>query len=404
MSYLRQVDTHKTALGYDAWGRGKSVSDKSMFSGLFTYDVPYKMWKELVWDGSEYVEQTSFTGAVSTEGALHFSSSSTLNGKNELRSKEHVRYQPNRGHLYSTSVFLPQPSNRTIRRFGLILPCNGMFYELVGDGDSYTLSFVIRNHFVDTKYDITALIPTGTDLSKGNLYDIQMQWRGIGDFMCYINQKLVFSTSDLGARDLVSIENPSLPVGYECENLGDTSKVVVGCVDVTSEGGSGIQAKYESFTTGVAMPSIASAGSAVIAVRMPYKINYNGVNVCYSRDAVLSQISTFCKDEAVVSIYIARGPYLANLPGLAWEAASTGFIESIIGGDGSSLDDAFQLDKDSMTRVISVRQEKDFALRVINPSPSIAPFALTADTYIVVEFAPDASTTGGCTIEVAEQI
>jgi len=393
----------------DAWGRQKVYNDKSMLSALFTYDVPNKTQKEMHWNGiDDYIEQTSFIYATSVEGSLHLTTSATVGSRTQLRTKEHVRYQPNRGFLYSSSILLPEPTKNSIRKFGSFLPCNGVYFKLVGDGNDYKLYFVVKNHFIEDTIDITPYLPIGYDLTKGNLYDIQMQWRGIGDFKIYFNQELIYVTSELGKRDKVSVENPSLPISFEVENTGDVSTIVCGCADLTMEGGKDITAKYNSFSTGVAMINCSknnSNGTAILAIRMPYKINYGGDNVCYSRDAILDQISTFCKDEAIVSVYIGRGVYLSNLPSLTWNSRSDEFIEYLTGGDDSDLDTAFQNDKNNMYNITAVRHEKDFALRMINPSPKKSPFSLTADTYLVVQLVPDGSSQkAGCTIEISEQI
>jgi len=404
MSLFRSTTVHNTDLGHDAWGRSKAITDKSLFNGLFSFDVPASQWKELQWDGSDYIEKPAFVNATSVEGSLHLTTSANVGENTELRSKHHHRYQANRGHLYSSSIFLPNPNAQSTRRFGLMLPCNGVFLELVGTGSSYTLNLVVRNHFVDTPYDITSFIPAGVDLSKGNLFDIQMQWRGVGDFTVFINQERIFTTSELGLRDKVSIENPSLPVGFELINDGDESKIVCGCVDVTSEGGSGVQARYASFSTGESLVSTPAASSAVLAIRMPYKINYGGNDVCYSRDAILNQVSTFCKDEATVAIYGGRAVNLTALPALTWETRPDTHIEFLVGGTGSALDTAFQTDKASLGGMVFLRQEKDFLVRTANPNPEATELRLTANDYLIIVVDPDAATASGVTIEVSEQI
>jgi len=395
------LGTDTPSLKADSWGRQKIIHDFSLFSGLFTYDVPVKMWKEMEWDGSDYIEQNTFNGSSSVKGALEFRAGT--DGRRQLRSHEHFRYQSNRGHLYSTSILLPNPTANLIRRFGTILPCNGVFFELNGDGTNYSVFFVVRNHFVDTKYDITSFIPAGADLSKGNLWDFQMQWRGIGDFFIYFNQELIFKTTDLGSRSQLSVENPSLPAGFEIISTDD-EPIICGCVDISSEGGKDINTKYESFTTGNDLISIDSDETAILAIRMPYKTLYNGDQVCYSRDAILEQITSFVKDECVTSVYGARGINVPNLESLTWNTKNTSMIEYVIGGSGTDLNTAFLNDKDNMVNVKSVRQEKDFKLEMTNPSPNISPFIITSDTYLVIALDPDSGTKSGCSIELAEQV
>ena len=56
-----------TGLQLDAWGREKSITDFSLFHGVWTYDVPIARWKEYL----SGVEQTSFVNATSIGGMLN---------------------------------------------------------------------------------------------------------------------------------------------------------------------------------------------------------------------------------------------------------------------------------------------------------------------------------------------
>ena len=59
----------------DAWGRPKAVIDKSIFHGMFTYNVPVNTWCERL-NGTEL---TAFSNASSVNGALELVSGTTLN-------------------------------------------------------------------------------------------------------------------------------------------------------------------------------------------------------------------------------------------------------------------------------------------------------------------------------------
>ena len=55
---------------------------------------------------------------------------------------------------------------------------------------------------------------TGIDLTKGNTYDIQFQWRGVGNYNFFINQVLVKTVEYLGNETELSMFNPSNPVAF----------------------------------------------------------------------------------------------------------------------------------------------------------------------------------------------
>ena len=82
----------------DAWGRQKVVNDFSIVHGVFTYEITNKKWIEHI-DGIEVPK----TNCTSVNGMLQIQSN---NATTTLTSRRHPRYQPNRGHLYSTSVIL----------------------------------------------------------------------------------------------------------------------------------------------------------------------------------------------------------------------------------------------------------------------------------------------------------
>lgn len=65
---------------------------------------------------------------------------------------------------------------------------------------------VIRKGSVDTKY---LLVTDGEfadfDASKGNTYDIQMQWRGVGDVTFNVSGKTLMIVKNLGKLSSLSV-------------------------------------------------------------------------------------------------------------------------------------------------------------------------------------------------------
>ena len=99
----------------DAWGRQKIINDHSMVHGVWTYEVSSRMWIERL-DGSDIAIETNFTSengmlkCIGADGELRY-----------LHSRRHPRYQPNRGHLYSSSMILPDADLDVNQEFGLSL-------------------------------------------------------------------------------------------------------------------------------------------------------------------------------------------------------------------------------------------------------------------------------------------
>ena len=101
---LGQVNIGLNELSYDAWGRPKTIQDFSLFSALFTYSVPNRLWEQWNDTGAGYVEQTAIDNTLvkSTKGHLQVSGNATTDVM--LLSKRHPRYQPNRGFLFIAFV------------------------------------------------------------------------------------------------------------------------------------------------------------------------------------------------------------------------------------------------------------------------------------------------------------
>ena len=351
------------------------------------------------------------------------SSSSTVGARTQVRSLQHIRHQANRGFLYSTSILLPDPTNRGVRMFGTFVPGNGTWIELVGNGTGYFVNFVVRNHWKDSRVDITNLLPKDTDISKGHLWDIQMEWRGVGNIKVFYDLKLIYERKALGTLDEVIIENPSLPASFECINSGDEVVIKSGCVDISSEGGGIDKRYYNSVSTGTTLiraDNTPERGSALIAVRLPKTINYGelvdvstglpdiaGTNsLSYTRDIILDSITSFCKDESFTIVNASRGVYLPNISTLAgWTKADDSYAEYIVGGLGSDLDVAFQLDYASTKVLHASRQEMDMSHEIDNPNKESAPFFFTSDSYVIVSVKPDGNNKlAGVNIEFSEEV
>jgi len=391
----------------DAWGRQKVINDLSLLHGLFTYDVPPLIWKEYA-NGTEQLG----TGiqATSVDGALNLESTTGNNAA--LYSLRHPRYQPNRGHLYSGALWFPTPNEAgTIREWGLQYGDRcGIFFRLTDDG-----LYAVRLRKSVEKVVAQIPLPAGFDITKGHLYDIQYQWRGVGNYFFYVDQELAYTDENiglLGEGELPTICNPALPVFFKV--TGD-AKLRCGCVDVTSEGGTSSNLKYRSVTTGVDVASIHTSktyadGVAVAALRVPNLFQ----SLPNTRDAILNRVTTFCKDEATTAVFAFRDPSILGGiatntdPALGWApTAIDSSYEYMIGGDGSTLATTFEANHTALnsTLLVAVRQEMDMPNQLFNPNPSAAPFYITAGDYIVVTVYPDGGGKNtGCTIEWAEEV
>lgn len=301
----------------DAWGRQKVVNDFSQFHGVFTFDVPDKMWVEYT-DGVEVVK----TNCTSVNGALKVASDA---GNTLLMSKRHPRYQPNRGMLYSTAIFLDNATTS-----------NGKLYAVVR---TYKDAAIVEDR-VEIPMNVENSLD-GFDPSKGHIYDIQAQWRGVGGLKFFIDGKEVHHFNYLGTLDELSISNPALPCSFEADDAGTLRfgsfapqfgmffewqfdvaadcSLRCGCVDVTSEGGTD---EKQQFVAAVS-ESLSISDSPIVAIRIPETFS----GIMNTRDVQLSRIKVDSSKKGSCEIYYTRDTTCLALTTITWEDLNGGNIQ-----------------------------------------------------------------------------
>ena len=369
----------------DAWGRQKVVTDFSMWHGVFTFDVPDKMWIEF----SNGVEVPK-TDATSENGELKLISNG---GNTYLMSKRHPRYQPNRGMLYSSALFLDNTN-----------ASNGNLYA------------VIRTTIDGITYEDRKLcdqLPS-FEPSKGNIYDVQMQWRGVGNIKFFINQAEVATFDYLGKKDNLSISNPALPIGFECD-IGEMrfgliaphygaffewecndpieTQMRCGCVDVSSEGGFKENRQYVSCATSTLSGSKAVTGynTPIIAIRIPQMFK----GLMNTRDAVLTRITGHSDQKSVLRVWYTR-----NGTGVL-----TGTWTPINGGNLECSED-LTIDYTLLNQVFATRIPLDGSMSITNPDDQFGDFFLIHGDYIIVTIHREngLASNSGATIELSEEL
>lgn len=308
-------------LGLDAWGRPKVILDKSILHGMFTYNVPVTIWKEL-YNGTERVP----TNATSVNGKLHLSSGLVTNDVTVLDTFRNPRYQPNRGHLYSTALFLPNPTAQGIREWGTCTEQSGVFFRLKQDGLLYG---VIRTTIDGVMQELEEVIDTtGVDLSKGQVYDIQFQWRGVGDYQFFLNLNGVKKVSFLGTRTELTMFNPANPIAFYCENLGEEVVIECGCVDITSEGGGKDGGIYGSIQIDNESGQVALTdyNAPVIAIRS--KLYIDGLR--NTRDTLALLASAYSNQKSLMRFWATRD-FTAIIEGTqVWKDFGDGHLEYLV--------------------------------------------------------------------------
>jgi stage V sporulation protein SpoVS len=280
----------------DAWGVQKMSLPYSLFHGMWTFDIPASMW--FMYENG--VQVYTSTNIVSTGGAAVLTTSAA---KSELilEGRAAPRYQPNRGHLYSTALWCPNKTNDGVREWGLETTENCVCFKLKADGKLYAELRSGGASTYEAEIDTSGI--AGFDVQKGNVYDIQYQWRGVGNYKFFINLQLVHTIANLGTLTALSVENPALPISYRATRTTQDVSIHIGCADITSENGSdnGVQ------------PSVAYANISRNGTDVPVISIYNPLQIdgkTNTRTIYPNRVTFSCDKKAVFKVWRHRDPAL----------------------------------------------------------------------------------------------
>jgi hypothetical protein len=356
-------------LTVDAWGSPKVSLPHSIFHGLFTFDVPVSQWF-MYHSGVQVYTSTKITSVDSSLSIVADSAVTTT----LVESRATPRYQPNRGHLYSTAVWMPNKTNDGIRDFGLATTENGVFFRLKADGKLYA---VLRSGGVETKEDeIDTSDVTGFDVEKGNVYDIQYQWRGVGNYKFYINLVHVHTFNNLGTLTALSMEDPALPAIYKCTRTTGDVSIRAGCVDITSENGIDDRLQYAS----------AYAAQTLNGTHKPMIVIYNPLTInsqTNTRMTELSRISLNSDKNGAFRVWTTRDP--TAITGATLVARGNGsFVQTDSPDANPTAIHATSVDIAKMNLVTVIPVRANISVSMNNPFQNRIDFPLVRGDYLVI--------------------
>jgi hypothetical protein len=310
-------------LALDTNGIQKVTQDFSLLHGLFTFDIPPSLWL-IAEDGVEILNSTS-TRATSIDGYANVRSGTTAGQICHLESRRHPRYQPDRGMKFAASIGFKGANLDGILEAGFLVDNeNGVYFKTKGDGNLYAC---VLNDGVETHEEIITF-PFTIDITKGNLYDIRVQWRGVAKveyfvgspitgFLVKVHEINFLNTLDEG----LIVRNPAMSVGFHAENITQQVSLWCGCVDVTSEGGSVDRQQYGEFSGDRTVT--AGGTDTVLVLRNPHLAPNGKIN---TRDLSLARVTISADKKATFKLYQTRDE--TAIVGGTWGTVKTGsFVE-----------------------------------------------------------------------------
>ena len=374
----------------DAWGTPKVVNDFSLFHGLFTFDVPPSMW--LIEENSVEVINSASTKVTSIGGRLNVTSGATAGDKAQIESRRHPRYQPDRGLKYAASLGFKGASLDGILKAGLIVDGeNGVYFKTIGDGSLYAC---VLNDGVETHSE-KITFPFEIDITKGNIYDIRMQWRGVGNISFFAGNpstgflEEVHEIKFLNVLDeKVSIRNPALSLAFHAENITQEVSLWCGCADVSSEGGGVEREQYGEFSVG----KTSSGGDPILALRVPNLAPNGKIN---TRDLRLVRITISADKRSIFKVYQTRDA--TAVTGGTWATVQTGsFVEA---NTAMSAIDTAKMDDFSTFRLAP-----NESISRDNPAKDTIDFYGVHGDYIAIVCDTGSTVIGEFTVEWGEEI
>lgn len=284
MTYLFNNTVTYNGGNVDAFGRLRTVLPYSIYEGKIVYgDQPYI-----------YENQTDGVHGTVTFNAnnscMTLASSTNAVGLAVRQTRQYFQYVPGKSQLIFVSFCFGAAQTNNVKRVGYFDANNGFFFEQNGS----TLRMVKRTSVGDGTPDdiqvnqsswnidpMNGLGPSGVtlDASKTQILVIDFQWLGVGRVRMGfdINGKIYYVHEFLHANNLttVYINQPSLPVRWECRNV-DTVAVATTvdaiCFSVNSEGHDSDSGQAWSIESG--SRSVGVGGLPVLSVRL--KNTYRG--------------------------------------------------------------------------------------------------------------------------------
>jgi len=400
-------------LANDAWGIGKVSYPTSLFHGLWTFDIDPDMW--FMYHNS--IQVYSSNNILAFRGAARLSTDSVIT-QSIMESRETPRYQPNRGHLFSSAGWCPDKYRDGIREWGLIINKpngeidNGIFFRLKPDGNLYACRYsggvMKQEDLIDT-----SRLP-GFDVTKNNIYDIQFQWRSAGDYSFYIGNpaegisRRVHKMKLLGTLEEVSMENPALPASFRCTRGTEDVVLHIGCADITSENGSANNT--ERYISNHSINIVINLNTPVLVTRQPlYTAVLDTINgeftykdVANTQTFTLARISATCTKKGEFYVYMTRDPS-AFTGGVFKSIKGKKILQTDSPDTNATASRITAVDLNKLDYITSIPVEANVRASIDNPYRNRIEFPIVRGDYLVV-LGTSSAATATCVVEGGLQI
>lgn len=266
--YLRDYDKGER-IRRDLFGRQKVT----MLNPQFTYQNEYNKG-ELQW--VEKITGTAY-GTHDPDDAAFDLSVSAASDKIIRQTRKYMRYYSGKASQLTLTFYTGAMAENTVFRAGYFDGDNGAFFER----DHNTEYIVLRSGGVDRRVareDWNRDIMRGFDFDKSVIFQINLQWLGVGNVQAVFEEPngrltVAHDFEGSGAIESTYMRTANLPIRYEyeatAEFTGDPATVKQICSAYGVEDGSCSEvSKYRHTAgTGITPASVTTTKRAVLAIR-----------------------------------------------------------------------------------------------------------------------------------------
>ncbi len=271
----------------DAFNRLKVSNPFTLFDSQQRYALSDK-WDYVGLSGGTY----SFN---STESTVSLIAGTTNGSKMYVETKRVFPYQPGKSLTIVDSFAMAQPKSGLRQRVGYFgitggvtagTPYNGVYLQQDGltlsvcltSASLGTTQTVTQSNWNGDKFDGTGDSGVTIDVTKGNIFWLDVEWLGVGDVRTgfFIDGKPVVAHTfyNTNKNSTTYMSTACLPLRYEIENTaGQTGSSTMRqiCSTILSEGGyEGFSRRYNVTHSGTTPHTLTTAGTQypLIAIRM----------------------------------------------------------------------------------------------------------------------------------------
>jgi hypothetical protein len=268
----------------DAFGRLRVSNGYTLFDNGFRYGDHTDIWS---------TKLTATGNAVYDANAHVVSMTVAANGDEAIRETRQVfQYQPGKSLLIFNTFCMTGPKTGLRQRVGYFGASNGVFLET----DGTTVSFVIRKDITGSVSDSERAAqadwsrdtllgpgnpkcPSGItlDLSKPQIFWIDVEWLGVGSVRCgFVIDGVFYLCHTFHHANTGSITGPymstaCLPLRYEIAATGATTGTLNHvCNTVISEGGYEPRGQFNAAGMGVTTKTLTTSGTyyPLVSIRL----------------------------------------------------------------------------------------------------------------------------------------